>query len=283
MRSLLINPVLNKEIKLRFRSFKSFLGILFYLLVLGGIALGYIYLDSSNSPGGIVKPNESQEMFMIISVLQLGLILFMTPGLTAGTISGERERQTLNILLTTQQSSTSIIVSKLVSSLAYLFLIIFSSLPLYSIVFLFGGVSPNTLISVFVIYLLTIVTVGSIGILFSTLIRKTIVSMIVTYGVMLFLTAGTAAIMLFSFEMSGYSYNANPQHTNVVAYICGMFNPFAVILAELEPNAANEFADMTNIDFSLFISFTFSYLSITVISLLISIMKLRPKMKPKRG
>ena len=74
---------------------------------------------------------------MVLSVLQLALIVFITPGLTAGVISSERERQTLNMLLTTTQSSTSIIIGKLVSSVAYLLLLMIASLPLYSIVFLY--------------------------------------------------------------------------------------------------------------------------------------------------
>lgn len=108
LQGLLINPVLNKEIKLRFRSIKGFLGLLFYLIALGAIALGFIYINSMNGSSGYMRPEESRFMFIVLSMMQMGLIIFMTPGLTAGVISGERERQTLNMLLTTQQSSTTI-------------------------------------------------------------------------------------------------------------------------------------------------------------------------------
>ena len=58
-------------------------------------------------------------MFAVLTILQMALVLFITPSLTAGAISSEREKQTLNILLTTTQSSTQIIIGKLFSSVAF--------------------------------------------------------------------------------------------------------------------------------------------------------------------
>src|SRR5699024_10619735 len=124
-----------------------------------------------------------------------------TPGLTAGSISGEREKQTLNIMLTTQQSSTSIILSKLFSSILFLILMLIASLPLYSIVFLYGGVSPQMVLVMFGYQLLTMVTIGSIDIMFSTIMKKTIVATISTYGVMLFLLAGTLILFFIIFRL----------------------------------------------------------------------------------
>lgn len=121
-------------------------------------------------------------LFMMLSFVQMALISFVAPGLTAGVISGERERQTLNILLTTQQSSTSIIIGKLVSSLAFLMLIVLATLPLYSLVFLFGGISPQQLLQTFGLFVVTMFILGSMGVFFSTLIRKTMIAMITTYG-----------------------------------------------------------------------------------------------------
>ena len=61
-----------------------------------------------------------------------------------------------------------------------------AGLPLYSLVFLFGGVSPSQLISIFLFYLLTVVAIGSIGVMFSTITKRTIVAMISTYGSIIF-------------------------------------------------------------------------------------------------
>jgi len=135
-------------------------------------------------------------MFIFISFVQLGLIAFMAPGLTAGVISGEREKQTLNLLLTTQQSSASIVISKLVSSLSFMALITLATMPVYSIVFLFGGISPGQLGMVFLFYWFTMLALGSFGILFSTLFKRTMLAVIVAYGITLFLFGGTAFLYL---------------------------------------------------------------------------------------
>ncbi|CAG9621991.1 ABC transporter permease [Sutcliffiella rhizosphaerae] len=281
MKAQIINPMLNKEFKLRFRSFKSYLGILFYLGVLGLIALFYIYMETRYQSMGMFRPENSKNMFMILAFVQLALIFFMTPGLTAGIISSEREKQTLNILLTTQQSSASIIISKLVSSLSFLLLIVISSLPLYSIVFLFGGISPKLLLLTFGLYLLTMVTLGSIGVFFSTLIRKTIVAMVCTYGVAFFLAAGTAIITVFMINFT--QYGATGPQQNPLPYFVAMFNPFGVLLALFEPYAAMELTSITGINTHLGIGMIISFSIITVLLILLSIKKLRPNMKPRKG
>jgi ABC-2 type transport system permease protein len=279
MRNFVINPVLNKEFKLRFRTFKSFLGILFYLLALAILIIGFVFIQSLSNNQGYFKPDQSKEMFMILSVLQLALILFITPGLTAGVISSERERQTLNIMLTTTQSSTSIILSKLVSSISFLLLLIIASLPLYSIVFLFGGISPGQVLTTIGFYTFTIITYGSLGVLFSTLIRKTVVAMVTTYGVTLFLAGGTAFLTLILMQLNQGFYNPTAGTTNPLPYFTAMFNPPIVLLGTFQPEITKELMRGTGIEFPLWISFLISNTLILVGAVLFSIIKLRPNMK----
>ncbi|HET7581068.1 MAG TPA: ABC transporter permease [Bacillales bacterium] len=284
----LMNPVMGKEVKLRFRSFKSFLGILFYLVVLGAVALAFIYLTSTTGRGfGGFRAGDSRMLFLILTMAQMLLIAFMSPGLTAGTISGEREKQTLNILLTTRQPSTAIILSKLLSSLAYLVLMIIASLPLYAIMFLYGGVSPQMVLSTFGIYLLTIFTFGSLGVMFSTLIRKTIVAMITTYGVVLFLTAGTAFLFFFSqafgvgsYSVSGTVSQQEPMH--LFPYIMSALDPLIVLFTYIQPGMAGELERLTNIHVPLWQAFMGCYLVIAIVAVLIAILRLRPRMKLKK-
>ena len=110
MKLNLNNPVLSKEIKLRFRSPKSFSGILFYLIVMCIFVFGFIFVTMSVNQTTYFTPDESFFLFTLLSFIQLGLVLFISPGLTAGVISTEREKQTLPILLTTSQSSFQIII-----------------------------------------------------------------------------------------------------------------------------------------------------------------------------
>lgn len=277
MKALTGNPVLNKEFKLRFRSFKGFLGILLYLLALTVLIVGFIFLETQNSPMGIFRPDQSKSMFMVMSYIQLILILFITPGLTAGVVSTEREKQTLNILLTTNQSSASIIFGKLVSSVSYLLLMIIASLPIYSIVFLFGGISPAQVLTIFGFYVFTILAYGSIGVLLSTLIRKTIISMIATYGITLFLTAGTGFLFAVFMSVSQMGMTGN----NPVPYFFAMFNPAMVLMWFLEPDALLEINNTFGINFPIWAAYIIIYIILFAIAIVISIRKLRPNMKVK--
>lgn len=273
-----MNPVLNKELKLRFRSGKTFIGILFYLLALTLLMVALMYVLRTSSPNGFFKPQESRLMFMFLAFVQLGLVLFITPGLTGGVISSERERQTLSILLTTTQSSFTIILGKLLSSISYLVLLILASLPIYSFVFLYGGISPTQLTQVFFFSLFTMLVIGSIGVLFSTLIRKTIVSMVTTYSVALFIVAGTAVISLILFQIANIHASATPAKVPSV-YFSAMFNPGIVLADIFEPTVSEQIIELTGIKFPIWAAHLITYCIVIALSLTISVRNLRANMK----
>lgn len=121
-----INPVLLKELQQRFRSGKTSWLLALYLLAIGAFVLGFMYLNWHRFPG-FFQPSRSRELFMLLSAAQLFLLAFVTPGLTAGVISGERERQTLNVLLITRLTAWQIIWSKLASSSAFVVLLVITT------------------------------------------------------------------------------------------------------------------------------------------------------------
>jgi ABC-2 type transport system permease protein len=284
----LSNPVLMKELKLRFRAFKSFSGLMFYLFLLFIFVSGILSVFTQFTGTGFFRPSESFIMFAVISILQMALVMFITPGLTAGAISSEREKQTLNILLTTTQSSTQIIIGKLLSSIAFLILLLIAGLPLYSIVFLFGGVSPVQLITIFLFYLLTVFAIGSIGIMFSTITKKTIVSMITTYGAMIFLGAVTAFFFFVGISLDNI-VGTNPSwpsggttSSSPITYFWASINPGALMLTVLYPELGTQLGRMTGMSFPNWLIYLIFYSAITVICLLIAIRKLRANMKNNR-
>lgn len=278
MRINVNNPVLVKEVKLRFRSMKSFTGILFYLIAMSIFVFGYIFVTTAFTGTGFFRPDQSFLLFGLLTYIQLGLILFITPGLTAGSISTEREKQTLNMLLTTSQSSLQIIIGKLSSSIAFLVLMLIAGLPIYSLVFLFGGISPGQLGLIFLFFFLTMVTVGSIGVMFSTIIRKTIVAMIATYGTMIFLAGVTAFFFIITIQvnMMGSGANVTP---SPLAHFWASINPGILIFTLLNPSTESVVNEMTQIEFPIWAGYTIFYVSIAASAILISIKRLRVNMK----
>jgi len=275
------NPVLVKELKLRFRSFKSFSGLMFYLAVICIFIAGFLLLTTGFTGKGFFRPDTSFMMFAVLTILQMALVLFITPSLTAGAISSEREKQTLNILLTTTQSSTQIVIGKLLSSVAFLVLMLIAGLPLYSLVFLFGGVSPSQLISIFLFYLVTVVAIGSIGVMFSTITKRTIVAMIATYGSIIFLGGITAFFFFLSmaFHQMG---NTAAASSSFMTYFWASINPGALMLTLISPSMGDALVELSGIEIPVWLTYLIIYLFIIVLTLTIAIKKLRANMKSNR-
>ncbi|MER2089981.1 MAG: ABC transporter permease [Sporosarcina sp.] len=274
------NPVLFKELKLRFRSPKSFIGILFYLIAMCIFVFGFIFTTMNLSGTSYFRPSESFILFGLLSFIQLGLVLFITPGLTAGAISSEREKQTLPILLTTSQSSFQIISGKLSSSIAFLLLLIVAGLPVYSLVFLFGGISPLDFAKVFFFLFVTLLAIGSLGVMFSTLIRRTIVSMIATYGTMLFLSIVTGFLFLIVIQMTAFNQmGTGIPSPSMSGHILASINPAIMLASLLSQGVGESISEMTQVKFPIWIGYLIFYLSLTVISIFISVKKLRVNMK----
>lgn len=192
---LLLGAVLQKEFRSRMRGWRSPFMITLYLGLLALIGYAYFYAASSQVMySGGFGPEIGLQMYAVMAVFQLLLIAFVTPALTAGAISGERERQTLPLLLCTRLSAAAIVLSKLLASISYILLLIFASLPVFSIVFLFGGVSLPELLQVLAVYLMTALTLGSVGIFASALTKKTLAATVLSYAVVFGLLVGTVMI-----------------------------------------------------------------------------------------
>lgn len=269
----LTNPVLMKELTLRFRFVKTVNGLIAYLAAMGIFVLGFFIIAGEISGITYFRPSESFYLFLMLAVIQMGMVLFITPGLTASAISSEREKQTLNMLLTTTQSSFSIIFGKLLSSIAFLGLLLIAGLPLYSIVFLFGGVSPVQLLMVFGFSFLTMLSIGSIGIFFSTVTKKTITATITTYSTSVFFGGFTLFFFFVSLIVTGTF--AMDTTMSPIAYLWVAINPGALILSVLSPDVAVGIAESTGMTLPIWIPYLIFYSVLAVTMLFFATKKLR--------
>ena len=201
MQAMLLNlAVLTKELRTRMRGRRTAVVVTVYLLLLsslGGLTL-YIQLEQFRSgfnPGA--APAVGFQLFSTLSLFQLFLVIFIVPGLTGAAIAGERDRQTLDLLLSTQVSALWIVLGKILASLSYVFLLMVAALPLFSLVFLFGGVSPGQVGLAFVISLVSALTLGTIGIFLSVLIRGGPTATVLAYAVTFILLIGTPLLSIF--------------------------------------------------------------------------------------
>jgi len=222
-------PVLNKEFRQRMRLARTPWVIFLYLGVTGALIFTYMFLITE--PHGGFHPDETRILFIGLSVIQLAILAFIVPGLTAGTISGERERQTLSVLLTMPLSSGGIILSKWVASLAFVILLIIASLPLYAAVFLFGGVSPGEIVRTFFHLLVTVCFLGSLGVFFSSLIRRTGVAMVTTYGTVAAIVLGIPVALFFIAQFYERFVGQSLPHPPLVFELLSALHPFLTQLS----------------------------------------------------
>ena len=222
--------MLAKELRGRMRGPRAFVVLSVYLLFLTGFTLFIYFLvrlaiqSDPTTPAG--KP-----VFLGLVAFQLGLVCFLAPSFTAGTISGERERQTYDLLMTTPVPLVLVVATKLFAALAYVFLLIVAVLPLMSIALFLGGVAPEEVAIAFVMLCASALVFGTIGLCFSAWLRSTIGAAALAYGTMLLpvvalpIVFGTALSLLGALLSTGNNGTAA-----TVAYYVGGFivslNPF---------------------------------------------------------
>ncbi len=204
----MINAVMAREMRSRMRGWRTATIITVYLAILALITAALL-ISNANSQSTLTQSAQAgANMFTVLSLFQLLLLIFITPASAAPAISGERQRQTLDLLLVTKLSSTSIVLGKLGAALSFDVLLLLCSVPLLSIVFLFGGVDPTQFVEMYVVFLTTVLILGSAALLCSTLLRRMQGSLIVSSIFAFFLTLGLVLVTLFWQSLSGTStYN----------------------------------------------------------------------------
>lgn len=197
-----INPVLRNESKLAVRTWKFPLMILVYtgLLAAGGILL-YKGLTSDAIFEGLDLATPIR-IYLILAIGQAVLLMFIVPSMSSTAISSEREKQTLEVLLSSKMSSLSIIVGKLVSSVSKVIMLIFLTLPVYAITFLIGGVNIENLFQLSLFLIVTTFFIGSVGIFFSTVFKSSKGATAATYGAVLFILIGIMIIGAIVYSVS---------------------------------------------------------------------------------
>ena len=197
-RAIIQNPVTMKELRSRMRGRRAFVVLTVYLLVMS-LFLSLVYLAYASASGSRFGPDSRQAgkaMFAAVLGVEVFLVIFIAPAFTAGAITGEKERQTYDLLRTTLLPANWFVLGKLLSALSYVFLLIFASIPLQSISFLLGGLSLEELIIGQLLVLVAAVTFALFGLYCSSVMRSTLAASVVTFGGALFWTIGLPILIL---------------------------------------------------------------------------------------
>ena len=201
-----------KELRGRMRGRRAFVILTLYLLFLAFIGWAWELIvarhyDTTNTLNGgsaaFASALIGQEIFGALLLVETLLVVFLAPAFTAGAISLEREKQTLDMLAATPISSVAIVIGKLLSALTYVFILIGASVPLTAMVFVFGGVGPDEVLRGYVVLLASAIGLGAMGLFISAVMQRTQAATVVTFFGVFFLTMGSLFIVLFWNTMTG--------------------------------------------------------------------------------
>jgi ABC-type transport system involved in multi-copper enzyme maturation permease subunit len=144
-------------------------------------------------PGGprspVVRQSEAAALaaafFYSFMKVQFLALVFFTPAYAAGAIAEEKERKTIEFLLATDLHSREIVLSKLVSRLGSLMLLVLTGLPILGFLQLMGGVDPNMVLAGFAVTGLSMISLASVSILTSVYAQKTRTAIVLSYLILL--------------------------------------------------------------------------------------------------
>ena len=294
-----VNPVMLKELRGRMRGVRSFIVLTIYLGLMSAFTtLLYLVFTASSvqSTGSGAIGAIGRVLFIGLVGIELLLIIFIAPAFTAGAITGERERQTYDLLRTTLLASPSFVIGKLESALGYILLLLFSAIPLQSIAFLFGGVTELELILSFVVLAVTAITLGTVGIFFSAITPRTLSASIRSYTVALAVTFGIPVLLSFPLLNAfvnaaigfGSGISTSPLVETIFIYlglVLVSLNPVATSLVSQQLLADRQVLGLWTVTLSSdgstipmlspWISFTIFYLVISTVLIVLAVREMR--------
>ncbi|MBO5598829.1 MAG: ABC transporter permease subunit [Oribacterium sp.] len=145
------------------------------------VLVNLFYVSKNARATGEISYINFLRIYYIAAAAELLLILLIAPALTSSSISGERERKTLGLLLTTQLDPWDIVIGKFLGALSTLFLLVITSIPILSTVYIYGGITLTEVLQYISALTVTAVFCTSVGIMGSSLVNSTAASNAISY------------------------------------------------------------------------------------------------------
>lgn len=234
-----LNPIVKKDVRVQSRSMKICWGVFAYELILAIVFFLAMFIIQQES---IYYTNNIYStlvwLYPVLAVTQFVILGVTVPVRTASAISGEKERQTFDIMMTTGMTPFSVIMGKVMTAIVQSMLFVIASMPIMALSFVIGGMSWSYLFWFFAIALLISLFSASIGILCSSICKRSVSAVIMSYGFyLIFFLVTLLPYILYeiytaniryanSVMQSGYSYGENvflPLLLNPAVYLAEFF------------------------------------------------------------
>ena len=112
---------------------------------------------------------------------QYMLMSLMAPSFAAGTITGEKERKTYEMVLASPMRPTAIVLGKLLASLAHLAVLVLCSLPIVMLCVPLGGVHWSEVLATYIAMGASVVAFSMISLALSSYFSRSVAAQVVSY------------------------------------------------------------------------------------------------------
>ncbi len=162
---MFFGPVFTREVTIAPRRERTFLSRSVYVaLLLLLVCTAWLVMTGTQmirDPGDFARFGSS--LFQLLAPLQLVIFFFFSGMLAAGAVAQEKDRKTLLLLLLTRMSNGELVLGKLMASLLMVLVLLVTSVPVFMLISLLGGVSHVQVVRVFLVTLFSVLACGSLG------------------------------------------------------------------------------------------------------------------------
>ena len=176
---LISNPVLQRELLVNLRKPRAFGLLLMYQVLLAAVV--YFAWPTDNVRLDLSDSSSSSVLVDLVFLGQYVLAALMAPSFAAGSIAGEKERMTYEMLLASPIRPESIVLGKLVAALTHLAILIFASLPIVMLCLPLGGVSFYEVLAAYLALIASVITFGMISVAAGSFFSRTSSALVVSY------------------------------------------------------------------------------------------------------
>ncbi|MDI9442821.1 MAG: ABC transporter permease subunit [Planctomycetota bacterium] len=180
---LLDNPVLQRELLVSLRMPRAFVLLFAYVALLGIVV--YAAWPQVDRLDLRARPAEALRLVNMFFLGQYVLLSRITPSVAAGTITGEKEKKTYEMLLASPMRPAAIVLGKLLAAMVHLAVLVFCSLPIVMLCLPLGGVHYTEVLATYVAMAASVLTFGMISMAASSYFPRTVAAQLVSYLIIL--------------------------------------------------------------------------------------------------
>jgi ABC-type transport system involved in multi-copper enzyme maturation permease subunit len=167
-----------------------------YATLLGGaMALNYVVAltVSTGRPALRLEALFAHSFFFTFTYLQLGAVSLATPAYLASVLAREKQRGTLELLLTTRLSDREIVVGRLAVPFLRVLFLVLAGIPLLTFAAMLGGIASSHIVFAGVLTVTQAVSLAGLSVLVSSSARLVRDAVVGTYVLALLVTVGLPA------------------------------------------------------------------------------------------